>query len=186
MSAIIVLAASAFYYEIPTFSCLPWVLHQWCRSTYISKVKALEDIDYFNNTIQEVHVNPFLFIKKQKYFSEVQFFKNNIKDSIEHRNFIRLLYKMTALLKDGHTTPYLVQAVFRNELQQEIFFPYALIIENNSLYIPKGTSVLSGIPRGAAIMSINNKSVKTLLADIAKYSPGTKAHAKEMQNRFLS
>jgi hypothetical protein len=154
--------------------------------SYVSREKALEDIDYFNNVIGQVHVNPFLFINKQKYFSEVQFLKKKIKDSIEIKDFLRLLYKMTALLKDGHTTPYLAQAAFRNELQRELFFPYALVIEDNKLYVPRSTSAVSGIPTGAVIYSINDKNVKELLSDMSKYSPGTEAHAKEIQNKFFS
>ena len=80
-----------------------WVFTtSYCQS-YIAKSKALEDIDYANKTIKETHVNPFLFISKQKYLFEVQSFKESIKDSIEIKDFVRLLYKMTALLKDGHT-----------------------------------------------------------------------------------
>ena len=157
----------------------------YCQS-YIAKSKALEDIDYANNTIQETHVNPFLFISKQKYFVAVQSLKKSIKDSIEIKDFVRLLYKMTALLKDGHTAPHLAQPAFRSELQQEIFFPFSLVIENTSLYVPKTTAEVSGIPKGASITSINNKNVKELLIDMSKYTGGTKEHGKEMQNKLFS
>jgi len=154
--------------------------------TFISKQKAADDIDFYNKTIEEVHVNPFLFIQKKAYYQEVEKLKNSLGDSISTNDFILLLYRLSALLKDGHNTPFIVQTVIIDELRKEQFFPYNLISHNNKLFIPKSAAINSGLPVGGEIISINSVYVNTLLPKMEKYIGGNKAYVKEMSGKFFS
>ena len=46
-----------------------FILGNTCTAqTFISRSNAIADIDFYTKTLQEVHYNPFLFIKKEKYY----------------------------------------------------------------------------------------------------------------------
>jgi len=133
----------------------------------------------------EVHVNPFLFVPRETYFSAAQELKAGIKDSIEIKSFLLHLYQLTALLKDGHCTPSIGQPVFKDDLSREIFFPYHLVLDGNNLYVPKTMSQLSGIPTGAIILSINGKTTQSLLMKIQNTMGGNAEHCIDMQEKLL-
>lgn len=163
------------------------VLQSTCLAqSFISRSDAINDIDFYIKTLQEVHYNPFLFIKKDKFFTEVEFLKKNITDSVSVNKFIILLYRISALVKDGHNAPYLVQPILIDQLKKGQFFPYKLIIEKDRLYVPKSTSVVSGLPAGSEIISINNVSIRKLMAEIEQFIGGSKMYSTEMAGKLMS
>ena len=152
----------------------------------ISRQNAIDDIDFYHKTIRDVHYNPFLFIEEKKYFEETEKLKKTITDSISVNDFIILLYRLSSLLKDSHTAPYIVQAVIIDELKKAQFFPYNLIVDKSRIYVPQSTSRTSLIPAGAEIVSINNVPVNTLLPGMEKYIGGNDAYGKEMAGKLFS
>lgn len=153
--------------------------------TYILRQQAYNDIDSFNKILTEVHYNPFLFIKEDQYRSKVASLMKAVKDSISIKNFTLLLYRVTALLKDGHTSPHFQQAQFKDDRSKNIFFPYAVVVDNGAIYVPK-TTALSGLPVGARINAINGQKMTTLARSLEKFIGGNPAYAKEMGTKFFS
>ena len=151
----------------------------------ISKAKAFEDIDYYNNILNEVHVNPYRNINKKDYLLKVEDLKNSIKDSISINDFIILLYNMSAPLQDSHTSPAGSQPVFINDYKKEQFFPYPLVIDNHKLYVPKTSAVALGIPIGAKIISINHVLISHLLPKIETYYGGRSSFSTDVASKFL-
>jgi len=154
--------------------------------SYISRQKAIDDISFYHKTILEVHYNPFLLIGKKEYFSKVEALTKTLPDSISAKDFIILMYRISSLLKDGHNSPYLVQPLVKDELRKEQFFPYNLVIENKRLYVPQSTAMLSGLPTGAEIVSINNKYASSFVPQMAEYIGGNEAYAIEMSAKLFS
>jgi hypothetical protein len=152
---------------------------------FVSKHEAEADIDSLNKILLEVHVDPFLFIPKAEYFAKVQELKSSVKDSIELKAFVLKLYRLTALLKDGHCAPHIVQPAFRSDLGRTIFFPYHLVLDKDRLLVPKTTSQATGIPRGATIISINNQKTRSILSEVNNTIGGDRAYSLEMEERLL-
>jgi hypothetical protein len=164
-----------------------FILRGTCLAqSFISRADAINDIDFYTKTLQEVHYNPFLFIKKEKFFSEVEILKKSITDSISANKFIILLYRISGLVKDGHNAPYLVQPVIIDQLKKEQFFPFKLIIEKDRLYVPRSTSIASGLPAGSEIISINNVSIRKIMPEIENFIGGSKVYSTEMAEKLLS
>lgn len=153
---------------------------------YLSKEKAIEDIDFMNKVVEEVHFNPFLFIEKKNYYADVEKIKNQLNDSISTTEFILKLYYLTALFRDGHCTPHLVQPALKTELLKEQFFPYAMVIDNDNMYISASTAIASGLPKGAIIKSINKVPISPLMADMKHYFGGNESYSMEMRTKLLS
>jgi len=154
--------------------------------SFISRSDAIDDIDFYTKTLEDVHYNPFLFIKKEKFFTEVEKVKKSIIDSISVNKFLILLYRISGLVKDGHNAPYIVQPVIIDELKKEQFFPYKLVIEKNRLFVPKSTSIASGLPTGSEIISINNVSIRQIMPEIEKLIGGSNIYSTEMAGKLLS
>lgn len=151
----------------------------------VSKNQAIEDINFFNKTLQEVHYNPFLFIDNKKYFNEVDELKQSIGDSIEIKEFIFKLYHLTSLIKDSHTSPGLMQTGLINDLKSNKFFPYLLVRKNNKLYFSISTSQKLFVESGSELISINNNEIKMLLNDFDHCIGGTNEFSVEMTIRLF-
>jgi hypothetical protein len=156
----------------------------FCQVT-ISRQQAVSDIDYFITILEQVHVNPYEALSRDKLTSEVLKLKESLTDSISIKEFITRLYLFTALLKDAHTSPAVFQNCFRDELKQEIFFPYELVTEGDSLYIPQSTAAVTGIPAGACVISINDMPAVSFIQEFSNYIGGIQTFSREMSRRLL-
>jgi len=152
---------------------------------FIAREKAIKDIDFFNQTLQEVHCNPYKFISKENYYKKVMELKKSLNDSVSINQLIFSLYQLTSSLKDGHTMPALLQPVIKNELNADNFFPFILVRDKNKLYVPKSTASQLNILKGSEILSINGNSVAELLKSLDKCFGGTKEYSEEMTMRLL-
>jgi hypothetical protein len=168
------------------FFALSFVLCCQCFSqSYISRQKAIADMDYYNKTLLEVHVNPFLFITKENYFAEIEAIKKSIRDSVSSVDFLLILFNITALIKDGHNYPHQGQVFLKDDFDKAQFFPYSLVIEGYKAYVPKSTAVASGIPLGASIISINTKKLNTLIPRIEKCFGANKKFAESISSKLF-
>lgn len=152
---------------------------------YISRDKALADLDFYNKKLQEVHFDPFLFVERDVYFSEVEKIKNSLQDSVKIQEFILSLYGLTAMMEDSHSSPGLQQPAIKEEEKKKQFFPYKTVLENDRLYVPRETALISGIPVGSEITAINAVPVGPLLVKYQKNIGGLPHFKKEMANRLL-
>jgi hypothetical protein len=154
--------------------------------SFIARQQAIGDIDFFTKTLEEVHFNPWLFIKKEAYTVAVEKLKNQMGDSISMNDFIIALYHITSLLKDSHTSPGIIQPLLKDEFVKEQFFPCKMIIDSNMIYVPKSSAVVSGLPVGAVIESINGLELSPLMRQINNYYGGGNGFAREMSTKLLS
>ncbi|WP_407520248.1 S41 family peptidase [Lacibacter sp. MH-610] len=164
------------WFLLPLLACCASSFSQ----TYIPRQKAFDDVDYFIKTMEEVHVNPYMFVTREKLNSAVQQLKDGLGDSVSTRELITKLYSITSLLKDAHTSPAIFQTIFQDELKKEQFFPWELVVYEDQLYVPVSTSKLSGVPAGAIIEQINGYKMKSLLQQMNSYYGGNEIYAREM------
>lgn len=151
----------------------------------VSKNQAIEDINYFNKVLLEVHYNPFLFANKTFYFKKVDELKQSLKDSIEIKEFTYKLYQLTSIIEDSHTAPALIQPGLMKDIKNGNFFPYLLVREKNKLYFPISSSQKLNIHAGAELISINNYDVGKLLNDFDNCYGGIKKFSNEMSIRLF-
>lgn len=164
------------WFLLPLFACYAPAFSQ----TYIPRQNAFDDIDYFIKTLEQVHVNPYMFVTKEKLTTAVKQLKEGLDDSVSVRELITKLYSVTSLLKDAHTSPAIFQTIFQGELKKEIFFPWELISYQDQLYVPISTAKLSGLPAGAVIEQINGHDMKSLVKQLNNYYGGNEIYAREM------
>jgi len=154
--------------------------------SYISRKNALADIDFYVKTMIESHYQPFMFIERDKYFSNLSKIKKGIQDSIDTKNLVRIFYQITSLLNDGHSTPSLSQPLFKEDYKKEQFLPVEFVTENAKLYSTVKTATQCKIPLGAEITAINNKDIPALLTQIQRGIAGNKPFSEVMSVKLLS
>lgn len=154
--------------------------------TYFTRRQALEDIDHYNRVLENVHYNPYLFITRENYQKHVSGIRQEIGDSVSLQDFIILMYRITAVLKDGHTNPGIFQPALSDEFRKEQFFPYRLVKEEGRLYFPRSVSDSLHIPVGSEILTVNGKNMAQLVPLLDTYIGGNKNYSEEMATRLFS
>lgn len=168
----------SFALLISSISCFSQVI--------ISKQNAVDDIDTYVNTIHASHFDPFMYITKDKYLKEIRSIKASIGDSIDVKQFVNVLYQVTSLLNDGHSTPSISQPIFKDDYKKDLFLPVEFVVEKDKLYSSSKTFRACGIPAGAEILSINEKEVSPLLVQVQKHIAGLQPFSEVMSGKLLS
>jgi hypothetical protein len=151
----------------------------------LARQKAIQDIDFYIRTMEDSHIEPFMYISRADYYTRIGEIKNSIGDSISLRDFVFLFYQVTALLNDAHSTPQLVQPLFREEFRKEQFFPYKLAHEKNKLYAPVELATDLGIPAGVEIVDINGEDLSAFFTQIQNRIAGTPSFREDVSCKLL-
>lgn len=152
----------------------------------LSRQKAVEDIDFYVQTMTESHYDPFMYISRGAYKNHIETIKKSLPDSIAMKELVLLFYKITALLNDAHSTPQLGQPLFQDEFKKEQFFPYKLVAEKNRLFVPIQIAADLGIPAGAQITDINGENISKLSDQVQNGIAGTQPFKEEVAVKLFS
>lgn len=150
----------------------------------ISRADALSDIAYYNEMLGKVHYNPYLNISRKQYSKAEKQILAEVGDSIAIKDFTLLLYRLAALIGDGHTAPQLVQPALKNDYREEIFFPCPLTVTPGSIYLPEQARQWGIVP-GSQLLAINGRSAAGLLATFTSLSGGRPENRYEMAGRLF-
>ena len=120
---------------------------------YVSKAKAIEDIDFFFDNAEQIHPNLYFKISKSDLSKHIYSLKNNINDSISINEFSRKMRVLVNYIGDGHTN-----VVFSKELVDKYHnersrLPFKIKI-NSDKFIVKETQTAK-LLEGDEILSIN-------------------------------
>ena len=159
--------------------------YQGVSQTYISQQEAIDDLNFYNQSLLEIHVNPFQFVTKEDYYARQRRIQEELSDSVEVRKFISDLSSLAAMMEDAHSGPAYQQPLFSEEAKKNQFFPYKTVLHDHRLYIAKDSSLSSDIAPGSEIIEINNRSVNELLTKFRKNIGGTEGHKEETINRLF-
>lgn len=155
------------------------------QAQYISKSQAVDDIDYFNKALLEVHYNPYLHISQASYEKITDSLKSSIGDSISVKSFMLLMSILTSSIKDGHTMPSIVQQIFKSDFKKKIFFPLELVSDNDfNVYLPIQNEQFN-VPTGAMITFINGMDIQAYYRKASSMIGGLPAYQKEMVINLL-
>ncbi|WP_343702720.1 S41 family peptidase [Chitinophaga sp.] len=157
----------------------------WAQ-TSLSRRQAVEDIDAYVRIMKSSHYHPFMYIPEGEYNTRLQAIKNEIGDSVSIRDFVFLFYKVTALLKDAHSTPQLGQPVFREAFGKEQFFPYKLVQKKNKMYAPLQLAAALGMPAGVEVVDINGVDVSALFKQVKERLAGRPSFSEAAACRLFS
>ena len=122
---------------------------------YVDKKDAVKDIDFMVRTIEETHPNPYGFISKEQFYSDVEKTKNEFPSRMKSEDFYKTVLKLNAEIKDGHTTADLSYFFSSRLFFYKKIFPYKIKIINDRIIVIGNNSYKDKIPIGSEILKIN-------------------------------
>ena len=153
----------------------------------ISVDKLHKDIDCFMEVLEEVHVNPYLNIQKDKYYSEVRKLKLSIDKPLTRKEFYQVFTPVVLMLKDSHTNTHFPQEIFDHYKKEGgKFLPIDITVdENKKVFVKKDYSLNAVLP-GTEIVSINDIKSEFIVNKLLQYEKGIAetANMKRIQGRF--
>lgn len=145
---------------------------------YIAREKALADIDAYHKALFDIHYNPYQYISKEEYAKKAEVIKKSIPDSIEFKAFVNTMFKLMALLDDGHNMPFFMQWPVQDEWQKKVVYPIPMRIdEKGELYV-SAHSKTKDIPAGAQVHAVNGINLKQFVQERLNYLGGLENYKK--------
>ena len=145
-----------------------------------SQIKS--DIDTLIYRLIEVHPTFKNYYVDNDIQNKVDSLKKSIQNPISALELFRIMQPIITI--DGHTT-----LTYTGEIYPESdnpFFPFKIVIYNNTLYIKENLSDNKSIIKGSIIDKINGIPAQTIISNLIDYLPGEKESykTKTVENEF--
>lgn len=139
-----------------TFHCLFIAVFLYCTwPRYYDRADAVEDIDYFVKTLEDVHPNLYDRVSREEFTDSVETLKSRIPGSIRENELFMNISRIGALVQDGHTGNGYSYFMRRGNLLFRRIFPYKIKVEDDRIHVTGNYSYKDDIPVGSEILRIN-------------------------------
>ncbi len=138
------------------FHCLfiaVFLYSTWPR--YYDRADAVEDVDYFVKTLEDVHPRLYDRVTRGEFADSVETVKAKISGSIGENDLFMDISRIGALVQDGHTGNGYSYFMRRGNLLLRRIFPYKIKVEDDRIHITGNYSYKDDIPAGSEIVRIN-------------------------------
>lgn len=147
-----------------------------------------EDIDEFIEILEEVHVDPYMKISKDKFYQAVERLKKSITDPLNRQQFYQVFTPLVDLLNDSHTGVKFPRGIWRHYQNEAdgLFFPMLIeTTKDKRIFIERDFSERN-IPDNTEILSINSMKSEDIINTFLKYehSPIETSSIKRLERKF--
>ena len=151
--------------------------------------KLHEDINEFIKILEEVHVNPYMKISKDKFYKAAEDLKNSINDSLTRQQFYQVFTPLADLLNDSHTGVNFPSGIWKHYQYEAdgLFFPMEIETTKDKRIFIKRDLLKNNIPDNTEILSINSMKSEDIINTFLKYehSPIENSSIKRLENKFV-
>lgn len=156
------------------------------NKSFIQTDKAITDINYMINSIEEIHYNPYFKISKELFNQQkVGLLNSFTKDSISYKQFIATGMKLAALMSGGHTVMDWQNDKLIPELVQCKFVPFTGLPANDNKCLAVTRSFDKHFVSGVLIESINGIPIIELYNECTTYIGGIDSFKKIKAEQVL-
>jgi hypothetical protein len=143
-------------YACSLFNCLVIAAYLYCTwPRAYDRADAIEDIDSFVKTLEDVHPNLYDLVPKEEFADSVRTVKRGLLPRVGEHDLYAGLSRLGALVRDGHTGSGFSYLIRRGNLLLRGIFPYAVRVDNDRVYVTGNYSYRDRIPAGSEIVRIN-------------------------------
>lgn len=153
---------------ITTFLLIAIHLVTMAQNTLLTKQEAIEDINHFVHTAEQVHINLYEKISQVDFLTHKEQLIDNMEEEISIVDFQIKLRELSSLLGDGHTYTHFTKAIYRSKDAFQIF-PFS--VQFNDEYLVVTQSSTPQLRIGDKIAAIDGKTVAQL-QELTKYALG--------------
>jgi Peptidase family S41 len=137
----------------------------WPR--YYEKADAVEDIDYFVKTLEEVHPNLYDRVSRKEFADSVENMKRRIPGSVAENDLFMSISRLGSIVQDGHTGNGYSYFMRRGNLLLRRIFPYKIRVENDRIYVTGNYSYKDDIPTESEILRINGMTAAEFINQVS-------------------
>ncbi|OFY39088.1 MAG: hypothetical protein A2X18_09345 [Bacteroidetes bacterium GWF2_40_14] len=132
---------------------------------YISKSKAINDLEFMMQSLENIHPDIYDFISKDSFLVQYNRITSELPVSISETDFHKTCARLTSYFGTGHTTPIANLIGKRMQLIFKRVFPYRTRIIDNRLFVTDNLCLINRIPVGSEITEINGKEINQLMIE---------------------
>ena len=146
--------------------------------------QLVDDVDFYVKTLEETHINPFIYVTEKEWRAHVDKIKSQITEqrAMTREQFWLLLAPLVSSIQDGHTV---------------IVEPRFLLRNNTTKYLPIHTAYVNGkvvvmrsvadvpIARGTVITSINGIDSDDVVYKLSRYAYGSEKNRMRFAAEWL-
>ena len=158
-------------------------IHNHLSPKYISKNEAIEDIYYFVKTAEQIHVDLYHTISKDRFHFFVRQLQKSIPDSISVAEFSKKMRVLVGRLNDGHTNVFFAKELIDNYKKEKCVLPFMIRIENDKIIIKESNS--DKLSMGDELVSINGIKTHELLKLIQYASADNEANKIKRLEKYF-
>ncbi len=141
-----------------------------------SREELIQDLDYFTESLMEIHPNPFAYYEKERFIEAVDSVRSNLPEQLNRIEFAKRIIPLSTLLNDGHTEINFPAKEYNSFKESGFIFPYEVSIDQDqvSIFVSDQNEVVE-----RKVLSINGVSADELLTEMRTY---TSAELTSFQN----
>jgi len=132
---------------------------------YISKSKAINDLEFMMQSLENIHPDIYDFIPKDSFLVKYNRITSELPKSISETDFHKTCARLTSYFGTGHTTPMPNLIGKRMQLLFKSAFPYRTEIIDNRLFVTDNLCLINRISVGSEITEINGKNLNQLVIE---------------------
>ena len=135
------------------------------NSYFITKQKAIQDLNIFETSLREIHPNIYRYTPKSEFDKSLENARNSINDTISVKQFYNLVAPIIEMVHCGHTFGI---TSFTDDKRGVL--PLDIKILNDKIFVFRNFSTSSELQPGSEILAINGISANDLLLDFRNKS----------------
>ncbi|NVJ87460.1 MAG: hypothetical protein HWE15_14215 [Algoriphagus sp.] len=148
---------------------------------YLTNQELVSDIDSLAKLIEHIHPNPYRFVAKKDFYSQLDSIKGTLPDSMSTLNFWRLVDQILIQINDAHSyvDDRFVLTDYINK--EKLFLPLSAKIQSEKIIITKNEDLEQLLPEGIEIESINGKSAEEIIEALLTHATKETPYLKRLQ-----
>lgn len=137
---------------------------------YLNKDEMSKDIDSLVNSFEKIHPNPYRFIAKDRFNSNIDSVKQRLPDSLSIINFWRVIDKITVSFNDAHSYAKDGYVLTDYVKKERLFFPFSAKIKDGRILISSDYISKYSLPQDAEVRNINGNTSEEIIGELLKHA----------------
>jgi len=140
--------------------------------------QLIEDVDFYAKTIEETHINPYVYISRKDWLARTNDIKSRIakQGAMTQREFWLIFAPLVSAIQDKHT--FIVHPRFFMTNNQTKYLPIRAVYLDGKLVVTKSAAD-EKIQKGAIITGINGIRSDELIRKLSEYGYGVEKERLE-------
>lgn len=158
--------ASIIWQASPALAQMPVDINQKFTAQQLT-----EDVNFYVKTLEETHINPFVYISQKEWRAQADSIKSRIaqQGGMTQRDFWLLFAPLVSSIQDRHT--FVVEPRFFIPHNPTKYLPIRAVYVDGKIVVTSSVADVE-VEKGAVITSINGVEIREVVRQLSRYGRG--------------